>query len=70
MTPMLVFTRTKHGADKVVGTCRPRATSAAAIHGNKSQAQRERALEAFKARQGAACSSRPTSRRAASTSTA
>jgi superfamily II DNA/RNA helicase len=38
----LVFTRTKHGADKVVRG------SAHAIHGNKSQNQRERVLAAFR----------------------
>ena len=44
----LVFTRTKHGADKVVrGLAKP-GVNAAAIHGNKSQPQRERALQGFK----------------------
>ncbi len=44
----LVFTRTKHGADKVVQHLEAAGQPAAAIHGNKSQAQRERALAAFK----------------------
>ena len=44
----LVFTRTKHGADKVVQHLEASGQKAAAIHGNKSQGQRERALAAFK----------------------
>jgi ATP-dependent RNA helicase RhlE len=45
----LVFTRTKHGADKVVKRLEEKGVKAAAIHGNKSQPQRERALADFKA---------------------
>jgi ATP-dependent RNA helicase RhlE len=45
---VLVFTRTKHGADKVVRNLVKARIQAQAIHGNKSQAQRERALAAFK----------------------
>ena len=45
----LVFTRTKHGADKVVRNLEKSSVRAAAIHGNKSQPQREKALEAFRA---------------------
>ncbi len=45
----LVFTRTKHGADKVVKNLEKAGLKAAAIHGNKSQPQRERALDAFRA---------------------
>ena len=44
----LVFTRTKHGADKVVKYLEEHGMPAAAIHGNKSQPQRERALAAFR----------------------
>ena len=44
----LVFTRTKHGADKVTQHLEAAGQPAAAIHGNKSQPQRERALAAFK----------------------
>lgn len=44
----LVFTRTKHGADRVVKRLEAAGIPAEAIHGNKSQGQRERALEAFK----------------------
>ncbi len=44
----LVFTRTKHGADRVVGKLEAAGFPAEAIHGNKSQGQRERALDAFK----------------------
>ena len=47
----LVFTRTKHGADRVVRHLAAAGVNAAAIHGNKSQAQRTRALDGF--RQGA-----------------
>ncbi|AWM87665.1 DEAD/DEAH box helicase [Microvirga sp. 17 mud 1-3] len=45
---VLVFTRTKHGADKVVRSLDKAGIAAAAIHGNKSQPQRERALSAFR----------------------
>jgi ATP-dependent RNA helicase RhlE len=48
MQRVLVFTRTKHGADKVVRNLAAARVDAAAIHGNKSQSQRERALAAFK----------------------
>lgn len=44
----LVFTRTKHGADRVVKRLAKVGLSAVAIHGNKNQNQRTRALEAFK----------------------
>ncbi len=44
----LVFTRTKHGADKVVRGLVKAGINADAIHGNKSQGQRERALAAFR----------------------
>jgi ATP-dependent RNA helicase RhlE len=44
----LVFTRTKHGADKVVKELVRSGISAEAIHGNKSQSARERALRGFK----------------------
>jgi ATP-dependent RNA helicase RhlE len=44
----LAFTRTKHGADRVVEYLQKRGVAAAALHGNKSQNARERALEAFK----------------------
>jgi superfamily II DNA/RNA helicase len=46
---VLVFTRTKHGADKVVRGLEKVGLGAAAIHGNKSQGQRERALADFRA---------------------
>lgn len=45
----IVFTRTKHGADGVVKRLAKADIDAVAIHGNKSQAQREKALDAFKA---------------------
>ena len=44
----LIFTRTKHGADKVVRHLVRTGIAASAIHGNKSQNQRERALAAFR----------------------
>jgi ATP-dependent RNA helicase RhlE len=44
----IVFTRTKHGADKVTRHLDQAGIRAAALHGNKSQAQREKALAAFK----------------------
>jgi ATP-dependent RNA helicase RhlE len=44
----LVFSRTKHGANKLAKSLVAAGFSADAIHGNKSQAQRERALERFK----------------------
>jgi ATP-dependent RNA helicase RhlE len=45
---VLVFTRTKHGADKVVRRLVQSGIPSEAIHGNKSQGQRERALSAFR----------------------
>jgi ATP-dependent RNA helicase RhlE len=45
----LVFTRTKHGADKVVKVLIKSNIKAEAIHGNKSQNARQRALSGFKA---------------------
>lgn len=44
----LVFTRTKHGANKVVKLLNAENIGAEAIHGNKSQAARQRALGNFK----------------------
>src|SRR5271155_570344 len=46
---VLVFTRTKHGADRVVRHLSAAGIEAIAIHGNKSQPQRERALAGFRA---------------------
>jgi len=45
----LVFTRTKHGADKVVKMLAKNKISTEAIHGNKAQNARQRALANFKA---------------------
>jgi ATP-dependent RNA helicase RhlE len=45
----LVFTRTKHGADRVVKALLKEGIKAAAIHGNKSQNARQNALSSFKA---------------------
>jgi ATP-dependent RNA helicase RhlE len=44
----LIFTRTKHGADKVVRMLAKAGLDSAAIHGNKSQNQRERVLADFR----------------------
>jgi ATP-dependent RNA helicase RhlE len=44
----IVFTRTKHGADRVVQHLEKAGVEAQAIHGNKSQNQRVRALEGFR----------------------
>ena len=44
----IVFTRTKHGADRVVRSLEQSGIRAAAIHGNKSQNQRERVLGDFR----------------------
>ncbi|HEX8402444.1 MAG TPA: DEAD/DEAH box helicase [Allosphingosinicella sp.] len=48
MDRVLIFTRTKHGADRVVKLLAGNGIPANAIHGNKSQPQRERALAEFK----------------------
>jgi len=45
---VLVFSRTKHGADKIVKKLRQADIGSAAIHGNKSQNARQRALGDFK----------------------
>jgi ATP-dependent RNA helicase RhlE len=45
---VLVFTRTRHGADRVVRHLSAAGIEAIAIHGNKSQPQRERALAGFR----------------------
>jgi ATP-dependent RNA helicase RhlE len=44
----LVFTRTKHGADKIVKFLQKTKIKSAAIHGNKSQNARQKALQDFK----------------------
>jgi ATP-dependent RNA helicase RhlE len=51
MNRVLVFARTKHGADKIARNLELAGIAAQAIHGNKSQNQRERALKSFKAGQ-------------------
>lgn len=45
---VLVFTRTKHGAEKLSVVLEKRGVTTVAIHGNKSQNQRQRAIELFK----------------------
>lgn len=46
----LIFSRTKHGADKIVKTLNNNDFKAEAIHGNKTQKARQRALSNFKSR--------------------
>src|SRR5690606_33835391 len=48
MNSVLVFTRTKHGADKLVKVLSRASITSAAIHGNKSQNARQKALSFFK----------------------
>ena len=46
---VLLFSRTKHGADKIARNLKKKNINAAAIHGDKAQTQRQKALEGFKA---------------------
>ncbi|MFN3168159.1 MAG: DEAD/DEAH box helicase [Phycisphaeraceae bacterium] len=48
MYRVIAFTRTKHGADKLVRQLHQRGIKSQAIHGNKTQNNRQRALDAFK----------------------
>ena len=45
---VLIFSRTKHGADRLVKNLKKKNIAAVAIHGDKSQPQRQRALKSFK----------------------
>jgi len=45
---LLLFSRTKHGADKIVRNLRKKDILASAIHGDKTQNQRQKALQSFK----------------------
>jgi superfamily II DNA/RNA helicase len=45
--PTIVFSRTKHGADRIARQLEQRGIRAAAIHGDRSQKQREKALDSF-----------------------
>ncbi len=45
--PTIVFTRTKHGADRLAGQLEREGVKAAAIHGGRTQPQRDKALAAF-----------------------
>lgn len=58
---VLVFTATKHGADRVVRELGQAGISAMAIHGNKSQTNRVKALNAFKSGEIRAPTGRSTS---------
>ena len=48
ITKAIIFSRTKHGANRIVRELEHAGVSAAAIHGNKSQSARQKALAAFK----------------------
>ena len=48
---VLVFSRTKHGSDRIVRNLRKKKIECAAIHGDKSQNQRQKALKSFKKNQ-------------------
>jgi len=48
LNQVLLFSRTKHGADKIVRNLKKKNIECAAIHGDKSQNQRQRALSEFK----------------------
>lgn len=48
MTSALIFTRTKHGANKLLITLKDWGKKAAVIHSNRSQSQRQQALQGFK----------------------
>src|SRR5439155_593791 len=50
----LVFTRTKHGADKLARHLEGRGHAVALLHGNRSQSQRTRALDAFRGKRARA----------------
>jgi len=45
---LLVFSKTKHGADRIVKNLTKMSIKSAAIHGNKGQTQRQKALNYFK----------------------
>ena len=45
---LLLFSRTKHGADRIVRNLRKKNIQASAIHGDKTQNQRQKALQSFK----------------------
>jgi ATP-dependent RNA helicase RhlE len=49
MESVLIFSRTKHGADKISRRLERQGVSSVAIHSNRTQPQRERALEGFRA---------------------
>lgn len=49
LSRVIVFTRTKHGADRVLETLTKNQIPSAAIHGDKSQGARQKALESFRA---------------------
>lgn len=50
INPVLLFARTKHGADRITRNLKKQKISSNAIHGDKAQNQRQRALSEFKTR--------------------
>ena len=48
LSQVLIFSRTKYGADRLVKNLKKKKITAVAIHGDKSQPQRQRALKSFK----------------------
>lgn len=48
LSQVLIFSRTKHGADRLVKNLKKKNIAAVAIHGDKSQPQRQKALKSFK----------------------
>ena len=68
--PVLVFVRTKIGADKVARNLQAKGVRAAALHADRSQLERQRAVEGFRSGAASRCWWPPTSPPAASTSTA
>ncbi len=51
MDQILLFSRTKHGADRIVRNLKKQKIKTAAIHGDKSQSQRQKALAQFKSKE-------------------
>ena len=51
MSKVLIFSRTKHGANRITETLEKAGITSAAIHGNKSQTRRQEALGNFKCEQ-------------------
>ena len=63
----VVFCRTRHGADRLTRQLGSAGVQAVALHGSRTQAQRDRALQGLSCRRKFGCSSRPTSPHGVST---